>query len=117
MPSSQYYNQLAAKRRARVRAAVRGTADRPRLTIFRSNKHTYLQVINDQAGVTLAAANTKQLKKTSAKMADAKETAEVLLKQLDKKGVKALVFDRGSYRYHGRVKLIADVLREGKIQV
>lgn len=117
MSSSQYYNQLAAKRRARVRAAISGTAARPRLTVFRSNKHTYLQVIDDQAGTTLASANTKQLKKTSAKMADAQATAEALLAQLDKKGIKALVFDRGSYRYHGRVKLIAEVLREGKIEV
>lgn len=117
MPNTQYYQQLAAKRRVRVRAKLHGTAERPRLTIFRSNKHTYIQAIDDVQGKTLAAAHSKTVKKAGTKIENAQQVALSVLKQLDKQQITALVIDRGSYKYHGRVKVIAEALRTGKIKV
>lgn len=118
MPATRYYQQLAAKRERRVRAKLHGTAKRPRLNIFRSNQHTYLQVIDDDKGVTLAAVNTLQVdKEKGTKTQRAISLTTRLMKQLTDKKIKALVLDRGSYRYHGRIKAIADTLREGKIEV
>lgn len=111
-----YYQQLANKRKIRVRAKIAGTAEKPRLTIHRSNKHTYLQVVDDAAGLTVASANSKAVK-TGTKTEKAQAVASNLLKQLEKQGISALVFDRGSYRYHGRIKAIAEVLRSGNIKV
>lgn len=107
------------RRIARVRAKVRGTAQRPRLTVFRSNETTYLQVIDDTVGKTLAAANAKMTKTdaTLTKMQEAVELAKNLAADLKKKKITKLVFDRGGYRYHGRVKAIADTIREEGIQV
>lgn len=111
-----YYQQLAVKRRIRVRSKIKGTEGRPRLTIHRSNKHTYLQVVNDALGLTVASANSKSVK-TGTKTEKAKQVTTELLKQLETKGISALVFDRGSYRYHGRIKAIAEILRTGNIKV
>lgn len=106
----------------RIRQKVRGTETRPRLTIFRSNKHVYLQVINDEAGKTLVSSSdrTKELQKTL----KGKKTAEVMtavisdvIKQLQQAKIATLVFDRGRYRYHGYVKMIADKLRESGVQI
>lgn len=113
---------LAEKRARRVRAKVRGTAQRPRLTVYRSNKYTYLQVIDDEAGKTLASANDLSVKKTDVKV-DGKKienavvVAQELAKQLKAKKITAIRFDRGSYRYHGRLKAVADTLRETGIEV
>lgn len=113
---------LAEKRARRVRAKVRGTAQRPRLTVYRSNKYTYLQVIDDEAGKTLASANDLSVKKVDVKV-DGKKienavvVAQELAKQLKAKKITALRFDRGSYRYHGRLKAVADTLRETGIEV
>ncbi len=107
------------RRMIRVRRKVRGTEERPRLTVFRSNVTTYLQVIDDSKGLTLAAANSKMTKtdSTLTKMEEAVELAKKLAADLKKKGISKLVFDRGSYRYHGRVKAIADVVRESGIEM
>lgn len=122
MPNTFYYQQLAAKRRKRVRAKLHGTAVRPRLTILRSNKNTFLQAIDDVKGVTLASIHTKAVKKAKGAKAGTKiETAvlatELLIKQLESQKITAVVLDRGSYRYHGRVKAIAETLRAGKVTV
>lgn len=107
------------RRTIRVRSKVRGTAERPRLTVFRSNVTTYLQVIDDTAGKTLAAANALMVKTDPSltKMAEAIELAKILVADLKKKKIMKVVFDRGSYRYHGRVKAIADTVRAEGIQV
>jgi len=108
------------RRKQRIRAKVRGTAERPRLTVFRSNRFIYLQVINDQEGKTVAAATSatkKKDKKAVAKLVSAQETAKVLAEKLKKAKITKLVFDRGAYRYHGRVKAVAETMREQGLQV
>lgn len=106
------------KRRARVRRALRAVAGgRPRLTVFRSSKHIYAQLIDDSKGVTVAAASSldRELKGSLAKGAD-KAAAAVVGKLLGERAAKAgiheVVFDRGAYKYHGRVKALADAARE-----
>ncbi len=114
------HNLTQKQRRAiRVRAKVRGTADRPRLTVFRSNVTTYLQVIDDSAGTTLAAANALMTKTDPklTKMQEAVELAKQLGAVLKKKNITQLVFDRGPYRYHGRVKAVAETMRQEGIQM
>jgi large subunit ribosomal protein L18 len=103
----------AEKRQRRVRMKVRGTAERPRLHVFRSNTSTYMQVIDDAAGKTLAAASTKtaKVKKGMTKLQQAEVAATELAEKLKKAKVVKLVFDRGSYKYHGRVKAVAEVVR------
>ena len=107
------------RRRHRVRNKIRGTAERPRLTVFRSSKHIYVQLIDDDKGVTLAAAGTggkssdiayggniKAAKSIGAKIASAAKD----------KGITQVAFDRGHYRYHGRIKALADAAREGGLK-
>lgn len=122
-------NKRADKRKKRVRGKIFGTALRPRLTVFRSNAHTYLQVINDEQGVTLAAASDlgrtgkkAAVKKDRQALAGTKsersaQLAKEIVSELKSKKVNKLVFDRGSYRYHGRLKVIADTLRSEGIEV
>lgn len=109
----------AEKRQRRVRRKVRGTTERPRLHVFRSNLATYLQVIDDSVGKTLAAANTTTLKKTKdqTKVQLAELAAGELAQKLKELKLTKLVFDRGSYKYHGRVKAVAEVMRAQGFQV
>ena len=108
-----------ARRIARVRQAIRkASGGRARLSVFRSSKHIYAQVIDDTAGRTLAAASSieKDLRgklKTGADTAAAAEVGKLLAERAVKAGVKDVVFDRGGYLYHGRVKALADGAREG----
>jgi len=96
-----------------VRAKVRGTAERPRLSVFRSNKGIQAQVIDDVAGHTLAAVNWSEDDLKSLKSMDqAKRAGELLAERAKAAGVETVVFDRGGYRYHGRVKALADGARE-----
>lgn len=109
------------RRRARVRGKLTGTATTPRLTVFRSNRHIYVQAIDDQKGRTLAAANDlsltqEQLKKTTTKVDKAAVVAEIMAQALKTKKIKQVVFDRGHYRYHGRVKQVAETLRQAGIK-
>ena len=108
-----------ARRKQRVRLALRRTASgRPRLSIFRSSKHIYAQVIDDVKGLTLAAASsldeglTGKLK-TGANKDAATEVGKLIAERAIKAGVKEVVFDRGGYLYHGRIKALADAAREG----
>ena len=106
------------KIRRRIRSTIRGTAERPRLCVFKSNKHMYAQLIDDRAAVTLAAISTesadleKELKDKSGM-----EKAEIVGKQIAKmasdKGIDKAVFDRSGYKYHGKIKALADGAREG----
>ncbi len=104
-----------ARRANRTRAKIRGTAERPRLTVFRSNQHFYAQLIDDVRGVTLANVSDKELAKNVAHITVdmAKELGTRMAKAAIEKGVKAVVFDRGAYKYHGRVEAFATGAREG----
>jgi len=105
--------QSRLRRRRRVRAKVRGTAERPRLSVFRSNRGIQAQVIDDVAGHTLAAVYwTEDDLKSMKSMEQAKRAGEVIAERAKSAGVESVVFDRGGYRYHGRVKALADAARE-----
>jgi large subunit ribosomal protein L18 len=105
--------QARLRRRRRVRAKVRGTAERPRLSVFRSNKGVQAQVIDDVAGHTLAAVSwTEADLKSLGTMDQAKKAGELLAERAQAVGVETVIFDRGGYRYHGRVKALADGARE-----
>ena len=112
-------NELFDRRARRVRTSIRKNAvGRPRLSVFRSSLHIYAQIIDDASGVTVAAASTidKELKgklKTGANLDAAKEVGKLIASRAVAKGIKAVVFDRGGYMYHGRIKALADAAREG----
>jgi large subunit ribosomal protein L18 len=102
------------KRRRRVRAKVRGTAERPRLSVFRSNKGLFAQLIDDVDGRTVAAVNwTEPEFRSLASMEQAKAVGQALAKRAKEAGVESCVFDRGGYQYHGRVAALAEGAREG----
>src|SRR5947209_11056350 len=105
------------KRRRRVRAKVRGTAERPRISVFRSNRGIFAQLIDDDAGRTLAAVNWTESDLRSLKPTEQATRAGALLASRAREaGVQAAVFDRGGYKYHGRVKALADGAREGGLE-
>jgi len=106
------------RRHKRVRKTVAGTAERPRLAVFRSNSGIEAQVIDDLAGKTLAAASSLHLKKSfkGNKTAQAAEVGKTVAEAAKKAGVESVVFDRGGYLYHGRVKALADAAREGGLR-
>ena len=102
------------RRRRRVRAKVRGSAERPRLSVFRSNRGVVAQLIDDDAGHTLAAVSwTESELRELARMEQASKAGELLAGRARQAGVQSCVFDRGGYRFHGRVKALADGAREG----
>ena len=102
------------KRRRRVRAKVRGSAERPRISVFRSNRGIFAQLIDDSAGRTLAAVSWTEAELRSLKpLEQAKRAGELLAERAKAAGVERAVFDRGGYQYHGRVKALAEGAREG----
>lgn len=119
---SQLKIESRDRRRARVRARVIGTAQRPRLAVFRSAKHIAAQLIDDAAGTTLAAADDAKMAKApaaegmDAKVAKAYAVGQALAAAAKKAGVTAVVFDRGGFTYHGRVKALADGARAGGLE-
>jgi large subunit ribosomal protein L18 len=114
--------EVARKRRHnRIRMRVKGTAERPRLNVFRSLRHIYAQLIDDEKGHTLLSASTLDTEVAErtdglSKTDQAKVVGEVLAHRALEKGVKQIVFDRGGYRYHGRVKAVAEGARAGGLQ-
>jgi large subunit ribosomal protein L18 len=111
-------NQARLKRRRRVRAKVVGTAERPRISVFRSNRGIQAQLVDDLAGHTLAAVSWTESDLRSLKpMEQAGKAGELLAERAKAAGVDAAVFDRGGYRYHGRVKAFAAGVREGGVTV
>ena len=102
----------------RIRHKVRGTAERPRLAVFRSLKHIYVQVIDDAAGRTLAAASSggKSGRASGGNLQGAKEIGKLIAERAKEKGIQKVVFDRGGYLYHGRVKALADAAREAGLE-
>lgn len=106
-----------ARRHLRVRKKVNGTQERPRLTVFRSARHIYCQVVDDMAGHTLASASTqsKEIReqiKYAGNVDAAKLVGDLIARKATEAGVKAVVFDRGGYRYHGRIKALAENARK-----
>lgn len=108
------------KIRRRIRKRVKGTAVTPRLSVFRSNKHIFAQVIDDETGITLASASSlsKEIsdKKDINKSEQAKLVGNLVAKKATEKGIAQVVFDRGGFLYHGRVKSLADSAREGGLK-
>ena len=110
--------QKRLRRRRRVRAKVRGTAERPRLSVFRSNRGIQAQLIDDARGHTLAAVSwTDPELKDLARMEQAKRAGELLAQRAKDAGVEGCVFDRGGYRYHGKVRALAEGAREGGLSL
>jgi large subunit ribosomal protein L18 len=104
------------KIRKRVRKTVNGTSSRPRLSVFRSNKEIYAQVINDVDGVTIASASSRELKSSAAKIELAKEVGKAVAEKAKAAGVETVSFDRGGYLYHGRVLSLAEGAREAGLK-
>jgi large subunit ribosomal protein L18 len=112
-------SKLFDRRKSRTRDRIAQTAERPRLSIFRSGRHIYAQVIDDRAGATLAAASSNEKEGKPAKtwnLDAAKSVGQKIAERAIAKGVKRVVFDRGGYIYHGRVKALADAARESGLE-
>ena len=106
------------RRHARVRTKVSGTAERPRLCVYRSNTNLYAQIIDDVAGNTLVAASTldKEVKTKKSNIEAAKEVGALIAKKAAEKNIKTVVYDRGGYIFHGVVKALAEAAREGGLE-
>ena len=121
MVSKESRQKIRAKKHMKIRNRFSGTAERPRLAVFRSNNHVYAQVIDDVAGKTLVSASTlekdikAELKNTDDTDA-ATKVGEIVAKRALEKGIKAVVFDRGGYIYHGKVKAVAEAAREAGLE-
>lgn len=113
--------QRKKRRATRVRKHIaRGTAKNPRLSVFRSNIHISAQLIDDEKNKTLVSASSHELKNKNAKMTKtqiAKEVGKLIAERAEKLKIQSAIFDRGSYRYHGRVKALADGAKEGKLKI
>ncbi|MHB1021804.1 MAG: 50S ribosomal protein L18 [Acidobacteriaceae bacterium] len=110
-------NVIRQRVHARIRERIHGTAERPRLNVYRSLNHIYTQLIDDNAGVTLVSASTASAKlKTGGNVAAAKEVGKLIAEKAQEKGIKKVVFDRGGYLYHGRIKALADAAREAGLE-
>ena len=121
MVSKESRQKIRAKKHMKIRNRFSGTAERPRLAVFRSNNHVYAQVIDDVAGKTLVSASTleKDIKaelKNTDDIDAASKIGDVVAKRAIEKGIKAVVFDRGGYIYHGKVKALADAAREAGLE-
>lgn len=101
-----------ARVRRRIRGAISGTPERPRLSVFRSNKHLYAQLIDDLSGHTLAQADSREVEEDS-KIDRSQAAGKLLAERAKEAGIERAVFDRGGYRYHGNVKALAEGAREG----
>jgi large subunit ribosomal protein L18 len=113
--------EKSQRRRVRVRNAIRKNSDRLRLSVFRSGRHIYAQIIDDRAGCTLAAASSvekdvREAHKSGADKEAAATVGKIVAERALAAGVASVVFDRGSYRYHGRVKALADAARDAGLQ-
>jgi large subunit ribosomal protein L18 len=119
-PRTQLSAAARVRRHLRVRKKVAGTPSRPRLVVNRSARHMFAQIVDDTAGRTLAAASTMEAAIRAAegdKTAKARQVGELLAQRAAQAGIEAVVFDRGGYRYHGRVAALADGAREGGLKL
>ncbi len=110
-------SRLRQRIHARIRRRMSGTEERPRLNVYRSLNHIFAQVIDDAKGVTLVSASSLSAKlKTGGNVAAAREVGKLVAERAREKGIRAVVFDRGGYLYHGRVKALADAAREAGLE-
>ena len=112
-------NQVRKRVHTRVRKKITGTESRPRLNVFRSNKNIYAQLIDDEKGLTIASANSNEKDMNldaSGNVAAAEHVGKLIAERAIEKGCKAVVFDRGGYLYHGRVKALAEAAREAGLE-
>lgn len=118
MVSRKDSNQQRLKRHKKIRAKISGTAERPRLAVYRSNANISAQIIDDVAGVTLVSASTleKSFEGIGSNKEAAKKIGEIIASRASEKGITEVVFDRGGYLYHGRVSALADGAREGGLK-
>ena len=118
MVSKTNSNAARLKRHARVRSKISGTSERPRLDVFRSNSHIYAQIIDDSKGVTLASAasNEKDFGISGGNCEGARKVGKLIAERAKKNKITEVVFDRGGYIYHGRVKELAEGAREGGLK-
>lgn len=110
-------NNLRLKRKKRVRAKIFGTAKRPRLCVFRSLKEIYIQVIDDAKGKTLVSTRLSEVKKAKYNVEGAKELGKLIARKCKAAKITGAVFDRGGYKYHGKVKALAEGAREGGLKL
>ncbi|GAT62381.1 MULTISPECIES: 50S ribosomal protein L18 [Paludibacter] len=108
--------QRRIKIKAHIRSKIAGTAERPRLSVFRSNKQIYVQIIDDKSGKTLAAASSLAIAEKMAKKEQAAKVGELIAKNAQAAGVTDVIFDRNGYLYHGRVKELAEAARKGGLK-
>jgi len=108
--------QNKIRRKKRVRAKISGTKLIPRLSVFRSNKSMYVQIINDKDGKTIISAHSNEIKKKSKKTEISFELGKIIAKKALEKNIEKIIFDRSSYKYHGRVKALAEGAREGGLK-
>jgi large subunit ribosomal protein L18 len=104
------------RRHIRVRAKINGTSKRPRLSVFRSNKGIFLQIIDDSKGVTIVSVSAKEIKADKINIETGKKLGELVAKKAQEKKISEVVFDRGGYKYHGKIKAIADGARKGGLK-
>ena len=115
---AKYTREARIRRHARVRKQVHGTTSRPRLAVFRSNRHMVVQVIDDATGRTIAAASTHEaaVRSVSGNKGGAAKIGELIAERAKAAGISAVVFDRGGFRYHGRIAAVADAAREAGLE-
>lgn len=110
-------NKKRERRHQRIRAKIRGTAVKPRLSVYRSLSHIYAQLINDELGITLVSAKDFEVKTGKTKTEKAFEVGKLLAQKAKEKGISQAVFDRGKFRYHGRIKALAEGAREVGLKI
>jgi large subunit ribosomal protein L18 len=115
MTTTQAKNFNRIRRHTRLRAKISGTAERPRVAVFRSNQHTYVQVIDDVAHTTVVSVDDEKMKGTKTEIAG--KMGEKVAEKMKEKGISEALFDRGGFKYHGRVKAVAEGLRAGGIKI
>lgn len=117
MKSKDVIRAVRLRRERRVRARIRGTVNRPRLSVFRSNRFTYAQLIDDRTGKTLVSASSREVKEKGAKTSRSTAVGTLVAERAVAAGVTRAVLDRGRYRYHGRVKALAEAARKAGLQL
>ncbi|MFZ4648340.1 MAG: 50S ribosomal protein L18 [Patescibacteria group bacterium] len=115
MNTQKETQEKKARLHRKIRAKISGTAERPRLSVFRSLRGMNLQLIDDVAGTTIVSVNTREIKTKGTKTEISREAGKLIAEKAKAKGVSVVVFDRGANRYHGRVQAVADALRESGI--
>jgi large subunit ribosomal protein L18 len=105
------------RRRARIRRRLVGTAERPRLSVYRSNVHIYAQLVDDEAGRTLAAADSREVGEAENRKEAAQKVGELIARRAQGADIEAVVFDRGGNKYHGRIAALAEGAREGGLKL